>query len=127
MAEYAGYTFKDDDPTTPLSAGTLNPLTSAAADHGARIAALENAEAPEAPAPAWDDITGKPDTFAPTIGTTATTAKAGNWKPTWSEVSNKPTIPSTDGLATVEALNAAIARIEELEAQVRALTDGGAA
>ena len=29
-------------------------------------------------APAWSDITGKPDTFAPTVGTSATTAMAGN-------------------------------------------------
>lgn len=27
---------------------------------------------------AWDDITGKPSTFTPTIGATATTAVAGN-------------------------------------------------
>lgn len=31
-------------------------------------------------------ITGKPSTFAPTIGTTATTAKAGNYTPTATEV-----------------------------------------
>ncbi|WP_024530263.1 hypothetical protein [Serratia fonticola] len=31
---------------------------------------------------AWADITGKPTTFAPTIGTTATTAMAGNKVPT---------------------------------------------
>lgn len=30
---------------------------------------------------AWDDVTDKPATFAPTIGTTATTAKAGNYTP----------------------------------------------
>lgn len=41
--------------------------------------------------PAWDEITGKPATFAPTIGTTATTAKAGNYVPTWAEVTGKPT------------------------------------
>lgn len=34
-----------------------------------------------APSIAWADITGKPATFAPTIGTTATTAKAGNYAP----------------------------------------------
>lgn len=28
--------------------------------------------------PTWDDITNKPTTFAPTIGTSATTALAGN-------------------------------------------------
>lgn len=31
---------------------------------------------------AWPDITGKPSTFAPTIGTTGTTAMAGNKVPT---------------------------------------------
>lgn len=37
---------------------------------------------------AWNDITGKPSTFAPTIGTTAATAKAGNYTPTSAEVGN---------------------------------------
>lgn len=32
-------------------------------------------------APAWSEVTGKPATFAPTIGTTATTAKAGDYAP----------------------------------------------
>ncbi|MEG1123065.1 MAG: hypothetical protein RSE62_12775 [Citrobacter sp.] len=31
---------------------------------------------------AWADITGKPATFTPTVGTTATTAMAGNKVPT---------------------------------------------
>lgn len=31
--------------------------------------------------PTWTQVTGKPSTFAPIIGTTATTAKAGNWIP----------------------------------------------
>jgi len=31
---------------------------------------------------AWDNVTGKPATFAPTVGTTATTAMAGNKVPT---------------------------------------------
>ena len=31
---------------------------------------------------AWADITGKPTTFTPTVGTTATTAMAGNKVPT---------------------------------------------
>ena len=30
----------------------------------------------------WADITGKPATFTPTVGTTATTAMAGNKTPT---------------------------------------------
>lgn len=35
-------------------------------------------EAPAAAAPAWPDITGKPSTFPPAIGATASTAVAGN-------------------------------------------------
>ena len=31
---------------------------------------------------AWTNITGKPSTFAPTVGTTSTTAMAGNKVPT---------------------------------------------
>lgn len=40
--------------------------------------------------PAWGEVTGKPATFAPTIGTTATTAKAGDYVPAWSEITGKP-------------------------------------
>ena len=44
--------------------------------------------------PNWSTIEGKPATFPPTIGTTATTAKAGNWAPSWAEVTGKPTLAS---------------------------------
>ncbi|MCC3722174.1 head fiber protein [Staphylococcus haemolyticus] len=48
---------------------------------------------------AWADITGKPATFPPVIGTTATTAKAGDYVPAWSEITSKPTtfapVPAT--------------------------------
>lgn len=40
--------------------------------------------------PSWSEVSGKPATFAPTIGTTASTAKAGNYVPTWTEVTGKP-------------------------------------
>lgn len=45
----------------------------------------------------WAGVSGKPATFPPTIGTTAATAKAGNYAPAWSEVTGKPTTfaPST--------------------------------
>lgn len=39
---------------------------------------------------AWADVTGKPTTFPPVIGTTATTAKAGNYAPAWGDVTGKP-------------------------------------
>lgn len=35
----------------------------------------------EGPSITWSTLEGKPATFPPTIGTTATTAKAGNWNP----------------------------------------------
>lgn len=38
----------------------------------------------------WADVKSKPSTFAPTIGTTSTTAKAGNYQPTWAQVTSKP-------------------------------------
>ncbi|MET4094557.1 pyocin knob domain-containing protein [Arthrobacter sp. UYCu712] len=38
----------------------------------------------------WADLTNKPTTFAPIVGATATTAKAGNWFPAWTEVTAKP-------------------------------------
>jgi hypothetical protein len=42
----------------------------------------------------WTGITGKPATFAPTIGTTSTTAKAGNYAPDWGDITNKPVLVS---------------------------------
>lgn len=41
--------------------------------------------------PTWGTLAGKPATYPPTIGTTASTAKAGNWNPSWSDVTSKPT------------------------------------
>lgn len=40
--------------------------------------------------PTWVDVTGKPATFPPNIGTTNVTAKAGDYVPAWSEVTGKP-------------------------------------
>lgn len=37
-------------------------------------------------APTWAEVTGKPATFAPTIGTTSTTAKVGNYTPSSAEI-----------------------------------------
>lgn len=50
--------------------------------------------------PAWGDVTGKPATFPPVVGTGATDAKAGNYQPTWAQVTAKP--------ATVAALPATL-------------------
>jgi len=51
-------------------------------------------DAPEAPT--WTTLSGKPATFPPTIGTTATTAMAGNTPippaATWANLSGKPAV-----------------------------------
>lgn len=41
--------------------------------------------------PTWSEIADKPTTFSPVIGTTADTAKAGDYTPTWTQVTGKPT------------------------------------
>lgn len=48
----------------------------------------------------WSDVTGKPTTFPPTIGGTATTAKAGDWYPTWAQVDNGLTISQNQPVGT---------------------------
>lgn len=60
----------------------------------------------EDPGPtAWDDITGKPTTFPPVVGTTATTAKAGDYAPDWGDVTGKPaTFAPTIGSTATTAL-----------------------
>jgi len=63
------------------------------------------------PAQAWASITSKPSTFAPTIGTTSVTAKAGNYTPAWTDVTSKPstfapsahTHPSTELTGDINA------------------------
>ncbi|MEE2040184.1 hypothetical protein Q8791_23485 [Nocardiopsis sp. CT-R113] len=50
---------------------------------------------------AWSAVTGKPSTFPPTIGTTASTAAAGNH--------------THANLATADALSALAARVQALE------------
>lgn len=68
-------------------------------------------------APDWGDVTGKPATFPPTVGTTAATAKAGDYQPTWAQVSSKPT---TFPPATHDHT---IAQITGLQAIITDLTD----
>jgi len=55
---------------------------------------------------AWADVTGKPATFTPTIGTTATTAKAGNYQPTAANISDATAV----GRSVLTAADAAAAR-----------------
>ena len=52
----------------------------------------------------WSDITGKPTTFPPTIGTTSTSAAAGNHTHQWLAITDKPTtFPPTIGTTSVTA------------------------
>lgn len=53
----------------------------------------------------WGSVEDKPTTFAPTIGTTASTAKAGNYQPTWVQVTGKPEIIAS-GATQAEARTA---------------------
>lgn len=53
----------------------------------------------------WDDVLNKPATFPPAIGTTATTAKAGNYEPAWGDVTSKPAVMGV-GATQQEALTA---------------------
>lgn len=59
-----------------------------ATDHNSLV---DDVQALDAKKTAYNDLTGKPSTFPPTVGTTATTAKAGNYVPTYAEVKDKPT------------------------------------
>ena len=76
---------------------------------------LSDARTPTDHTHAWGDVTGKPATFAPTIGTTATTAVAGNdarltnsRTPTththaWADITDPPTIPPAAPVAAAQA------------------------
>jgi hypothetical protein len=73
---------------------------------------------------AWGDVTGKPDTFPPTIGTTETTAKAGSYAPTTAEVASafaaKPQIVALGAVADEAELSAVIAGLNAVIAALRA-------
>ena len=61
----------------------------------ARTISLTDGGSVVVPAPTWSSVTSKPTTFAPIIGTTSSTAMAGN-----------TTIPSISGLATTNYVDA---------------------
>lgn len=54
----------------------------------------------------WAEVTGKPATFPPVVGTTATTAKAGNYQPTAANISDASAV----GRSVLTAADAAAAR-----------------
>lgn len=73
------------------SAASATGINDSATSTSSTWSSSKIAGAISAATPTWSSITGKPSTFDPTIGTTATTAKAGNYVPAWSEVTGKPT------------------------------------
>ena len=63
---------------------------------------------------AWADITGKPTTFTPTVGTTATTAMAGNKVPTTTQrggVLLQAAQADSDAAPTQAEFNALLAKL----------------
>ena len=71
---------------------------------------------------AWADVTGKPATFPPTIGTTATTAKAGNYVPTYAEITGKPaTFAPATHTHTIANVTGLQALLDDLETRLEAL------
>lgn len=77
---------------------------------------------PETHSHAWEDVTGKPATFAPTIGKTATTAKAGDYVPTYAEITGKPAkfAPETH-THTIANVTGLQAKLDDFEARLSAL------
>jgi hypothetical protein len=66
---------------------------------------------------AWADITGKPSTFTPTVGATATTAMAGNKVPTATQrggvllQAGQVDSAATDVAEVVEGLNMLLTKL----------------
>ena len=78
--------------------------------------------APATHSHAWEDVTGKPATFAPTIGKTATTAKAGNYVPTYAEITGKPaTFAPSEHTHTIANVTGLQAKLDDFEARLSAL------
>lgn len=84
---------------TPITAAELNRMEQGIVDG-------QNA------APAWADVTGKPATFPPALGTTATTALAGNTAllklgtTATTALKGDTVIPTLPGVATAAELEA---------------------
>jgi hypothetical protein len=57
----------------------------------------------------WTDVQNKPATYPPEIGTTGTTAKAGDYEPEWGDIQSKPAVMAAGSSAS--AARAAISAI----------------
>lgn len=78
---------------------------------------------------AWADITGKPASFAPSIGTTATTAMAGNKTPTTTDrggvlqQSAEAAVPAqtvTDIATAQTAINTLVTKVNSITTKTKA-------
>ena len=89
---------------TPINAERLNHMESGIAD-GQNAAAVN-----------WSNLSGKPATFAPTIGKTATTAMAGN--------TSIPAAPTADTLSGATAVGKSVMKAADAAAARDAIGAG---
>jgi len=77
---------------TAASAGAIRTLlgVDSAGTSNLQLGTTATTAKPGDYVPDWAELTNKPSTFAPTTGTTANTAKPGNYVPDWAELTNKP-------------------------------------
>lgn len=88
----------------------------------AKLNAMEDGIVESLAPVSWSSVTGKPATFSPTIGTTATTAKAGNYVPTYAEITGKPeTFAPATHTHTIANVTGLQALLDDLEARLATL------
>ena len=88
----------------------------------AKLNAMEDGIVESLAPVSWSSVTGKPETFSPTIGTTATTAKAGNYVPTYAEITGKPeTFAPATHTHTIANVTGLQALLDDLEARLATL------